>query len=299
MHAHQASRTALRISRLLLYIAADPRRAPLLAEGSAEATESLLRAAGLLEEWRARAYRAPRSRSMRGWLEGKLLPGESTYVALRKRVLDDETRAAISDGATQVLIIGAGFDTLGLRLARKNPRVRFVEIDHPATQSLKRHALAQVGRPENLVLHPADLAQTPVPEVLDELHWNRNNPSVVIAESVLTYLAEDEVGDFLRGVANVIPPGSRLLGTHLMPQTEGRATRSRWGGLLRTSLERLGEPPRWAVSPELLAQLLVENGFRPRREPGRGDLRLRYLVPMGLDDLALAEVERVLIADRL
>lgn len=298
MLAHQASRTALRISRLLLYVAADPQRRPLLAPGAAEATEALLSEAGLVEPWRLRAYHAPRSRSMRGWLEGKLLPGESTSVALRKRFVDDETRTAVVEGAQQVLIVGAGFDTLGMRVARRYPKLRVAELDHPATQSLKRHALRRLGCPRNLRLHPVDLGATTIPDALAELQWDRRAPTVIVAESVLTYLANDEVADFLRDVASVAPAGSRLLGTHLVPREQGRPTRSRWGGLLRTSLERIGEPARWSVSPEALGQLLQDAGFRSRTEPGRVDLRRRYLAAAGLGSLPLAEVECMFIADR-
>src|SRR5690606_10549634 len=156
MRAHRASQTALKISRLVLYVANDPRRAGLLPSGAAEATEALLRAAGVLQDWQVRAYRSDGFRSMLDWAERRLLPGQTTHVALRKRVLEDETRAAIEAGASRVLVVGAGFDTLALRLARARPHVRFVEIDHPATQSLKRHALDQLDPPPNLCLHPAD-----------------------------------------------------------------------------------------------------------------------------------------------
>jgi methyltransferase (TIGR00027 family) len=298
MRAHQASRTAVKISRILVYLGADPRRAALLPTGAAELTEALLRQAGLLHDWQLRAYRSPRVRSAIGWMEHRLLDGQSTHIALRKRVLDDETRAGIEAGAVQVLVVGAGFDTLAFRLARVHRHVRFVEIDHPATQSLKRHALDELDRPANLHLWPADLGATPLPEVLDELGWDRRARSVVVAEGVLMYLGEHEVADVMRGVASHLASGSRLLGTYLVPDAHGRPNVGKLGGLTRASLEAIGEPLRWATTPEALATLLEHTGFTVRDEPGRVDLRLRYLVPAGLDDLALPTHERVLVAER-
>lgn len=299
MRAHQASQTAAKIGRLLVYVSADPRRAPLLPAGAAELTEALLRAAGLWRDWQRRAYRSHRVRSALDWMEDRLLAGQSTHVALRKRVLDDETRAAIEAGAVQVLVVGAGFDTLAFRLARAHRHVRFVEIDHPATQSLKRHALDLLGDlPPNLQLQPADLGATPLPEVLDELGWDRRARSVVVAEGVLMYLGEHEVADFLRGVASRMVPGSRLLGTYLVPDAQGRPYVGKLGGVTRASLRAIGEPLRWATTPEALATLLDETGFGMRDEPGRVDLRLRYLVPAGLGDLPLPDHERVLVAER-
>ncbi|MCX4246008.1 class I SAM-dependent methyltransferase [Paraliomyxa miuraensis] len=298
MRAHQASRTAVKISRLVLYVADDPRRAALLPMGAAEATEALLRAAGLLQDWHLRVYRSQQFRSMLAWTERKLLPGQTTHVALRKRVLHDETRAGLEAGASQVLIVGAGFDTLALRLARAHPGVRFVEIDHPATQSLKRHALDQLDPPPNLRLYPADLGLTSLPDVLDQLEWDRSARGVAVAEGVLMYLGEHEVADFMRGLGEALGSGSRMLGTYVVPDERGRPQLGRLGWLSRASLEAMGEPLRWSPTPEALGALLHDAGFSMRDAPGRVDLRLRYLVPAGLDDLPLATVERVFIADR-
>ena len=90
MRAHQASQTAVKISRLLVYVGADLRRAPLLPMGAAEHTEALLRAAGLWHDWHRRAYRSHGVRSTLDWLEDRLLAGQSTHVALRKRVLGEK-----------------------------------------------------------------------------------------------------------------------------------------------------------------------------------------------------------------
>ncbi len=298
MRAHRASRAAVRVGRGVLVVGADPRRAPLLPAGAAETTATLMQAAGLRAAWQRRLERSAGARSMLAWGEQKLLPGHSTHLALRKRAVDDETRAAVEAGATQVLNVGAGLDTLALRLAPAYPRVRFVEVDHPATQSLKRHAVEQLGLPPNVQLYPADLAETPLPEVLDARDWDRGARSVVIIEGMLMFLDGNEIADFLRGTADVMGHGSRLVGTYLLPDPPGRPRPSLGGGLNRLSQEVLGEPPRWTVTTEALVALLVETGFTPGSSPGRVDLRLRYLVPAGLDDLPLATTERLLLADR-
>jgi methyltransferase (TIGR00027 family) len=299
MRAHQASQTAAMVGRIVVYLGADPRRASLLPPGAAELTAALLHEAGLLRDWQRRAVRSPSVRTTLGWLGRRVASGHGTLVALRKRVLDDEVRAALAAGAVQVLVVSPGFDTLAFRLAPAHRHVRFVEIDHPATQSLKRHALHQLDRREgwatNLQLQPADLGATPLPEVLDALGWDRRARSVVIAEDALMGLGEHDVADVLRGVASRLAPGSRLLGTYLVPFAGGGTTARR---LARASRRVVDGPRRWATTPEALAALLEDAGFALRDEPGRVDLRLRYLVPAGLDALPLPPDERVLMADR-
>jgi hypothetical protein len=99
-------------------------------------------------------------------------------------------------------------------------------------------------------------------------------------------------------VASRMAPGSRLLGTYLVPDAQGRPRVGKLGGITRTSLRLMGEPLRWATTAEGLAALLDATGFAMRDEPGRVDLRVRYLVPAGLDDLPLPDHERVLVAER-
>ena len=69
---------------------------------------------------------------------------------LRKRWIESRVRAKIAAGASQVVVLGAGLDTLGVRLASERPDLRVVEIDHPATLAVKRSVverkLGAVGR---------------------------------------------------------------------------------------------------------------------------------------------------------
>src|SRR4051794_17738665 len=55
-----------------------------------------------------------------------------SFLAARTCFFDDAVRDAIRDGARQVVIVGAGFDTRAYRL--QQPGVQFFEVDHPATQ---------------------------------------------------------------------------------------------------------------------------------------------------------------------
>ena len=45
---------------------------------------------------------------------------------------------SIDEGAKQVVILGAGFDTLAWRLSEKFESIRFIEVDHPATSKEKK-----------------------------------------------------------------------------------------------------------------------------------------------------------------
>jgi O-methyltransferase involved in polyketide biosynthesis len=71
------------------------------------------------------------------------ITGFYLHFALRKRLIEEEANAMIRKGTQQVVILGAGFDTLSLTLSRQAPNVAIFEVDQEATQILKQSLLRQ------------------------------------------------------------------------------------------------------------------------------------------------------------
>ena len=76
-------------------------------------------------------------------LQAASVPGIYLHQVLRKRCIESLTRAVVNTGIQQVVIIGAGYDTLSLRLSSEQPRLTVIELDHPATQRVKRDAISR------------------------------------------------------------------------------------------------------------------------------------------------------------
>ena len=55
-----------------------------------------------------------------------MMPGQFEAFAHRKAFCEKRARKGIAAGATQVLVLGAGYDTLGWRLAPEFPEDKFV-----------------------------------------------------------------------------------------------------------------------------------------------------------------------------
>ena len=72
------------------------------------------------------------------------------YMAVRARFAEDCIAAAVANGTTQLVILGAGLDTFAHR--NPHPTLRVFEVDHPATQSWKLDMLAAAALP-----HPPNL----------------------------------------------------------------------------------------------------------------------------------------------
>jgi methyltransferase (TIGR00027 family) len=228
-----------------------------------------------------------------------MVPGMALHVGLRKRFFDDETRTALAAGATQVLIVGAGFDTLALRLAAEFPEVTFVEVDQAATHAVKRASVEALGalRP-NLHLLSADLAVESLEQVLAGLDaWRPAGVSVVVAEGLLMYLPEVDVTGLFQAVRRSTAPGSRLLFSYLLHDEAGRPQVGKLPAVTRGMFELLGEPLRWSVREGGLQEFLASHGYRLSPPPERYDLRRRYLEPAGLGGLELGRVELLASAE--
>jgi O-methyltransferase involved in polyketide biosynthesis len=62
-----------------------------------------------------------------------MMRGQFEAFGHRKAFCERQVREGIGAGAAQILVLGAGYDTLGWWLAPEFKSVNFFEIDHPAT----------------------------------------------------------------------------------------------------------------------------------------------------------------------
>src|SRR5256885_16533419 len=65
-------------------------------------------------------------------------------MTVRTRFIDEALERAIAGGATQIVILGAGFDSHAYRFQRLLAHVRVFEVDRPAMQTLKKQRVVEV-----------------------------------------------------------------------------------------------------------------------------------------------------------
>jgi methyltransferase (TIGR00027 family) len=128
-------------------------------------------------------------------------PGPSRVlgVSARKRWIAESAAGAIAAGARQVVVLGAGFDTLGLRLLHAHPGLTVIEVDRAATLAAKAAALGRAGIawpwPRLVAL---DLAGPgALGPALGEAGWTPGVPACFVLEAVLEYLAPREAAHLL------------------------------------------------------------------------------------------------------
>ena len=187
------SRTAYKVALNILTLGAKPGMDEVLPRGIVDATERLLIASGAT---RSRFVRWSRSRRMVSVYEAFdwMLPGQFEAFAHRKAFCERQVRDSVGAGATQILVLGAGYDTMGWRLAPEYSGVNFFEIDHPATARLKARGIEAMGQRSNLFLIAEDLGKRKLVDVLEANEsWDQRARTVFVAEGLVQYLPAEAV----------------------------------------------------------------------------------------------------------
>jgi methyltransferase (TIGR00027 family) len=206
-----------------------------------------------------------RSRACRwAWrlAERATLPGLARHWLVRKAWIEREWRGAAQRGFSQLIVLGAGLDTLGVRVAEETPGMRVIELDHPATQGLKRAALAGASP---VMLLPCQIGAQRVSDVLATTRaadgFDPARATMIVCEGVLMYLSDAEVEALVADVAGLPVARLKVVFT-AMDKGGGRARFAEQRGVVNWWLRRRGEPFRSGSTPELMCSLLGRHGFR-------------------------------------
>ena len=183
-----------------------------------------------------------------------------TSVVLRSRFAEDCLAEAVTRGVRQFVILGAGFDTFAYRQPAWARSLRIFEVDHPASQSLKRARLAAVDvpLPANLEFVAADFERQSLREALAASSLDFAKPAAFSCLGVLVYLEWSAIEALFRTVG-AFPPGSELVFTYSPRRDSPFEARA----------AALGEPWVSHHEPEQLRALVAECGFR----------RIEFLAP--------------------
>jgi len=261
MRRDKPSTTARKVALNIISLGAKPSMDEVLPAGIVDTTARLLVAADVVGEGAVRFARSRRAVAICEAFDW-MMPGQFEAFAHRKAFCERQVRNGIAADATQVLVLGAGYDTLAWRLAPKFPGVRFFEIDHPATGRRKAQGIDSLGPRDNLHLIQADLGDRRLEDVLAASEsWNSTAQSVVIAEGLTQYLAPAAVRDLFTQCAAITGAGSRVVFTYVGAGDDGRPDVGRWTGLTLWLLNASGEPWLWSARPDELPQFLSTTGW--------------------------------------
>ena len=214
------------------------------------------------------------------WLYGYMqrrIPGALASAIARTRYIDDILGRRLNDGARQVILLGAGFDTRAMRLATLQT-VDVLEIDHPDTARRKKECLIKAAGqlPANVRYLSADLNLQSPTELIIKWKIDRSVPTVIIWEGVTNYLEQKSVENCLRLIAT-FPPGSSIIFTYVDRGVLDHP--AAWYGAERllADLERVQEKWTWGFLPDEMPAWLIKLGLRLVVDKGAAEYREMYL----------------------
>ena len=139
-------------------------------------------------------------------------PGEVYRMTARTKFFDDALLEALRDGARQVVVLGAGFDSRGYRFQKELGSAQFLEVDYGPTQEYKKLRLKEtLGRvPEHVHFIAMDFTKDDLLTQLSKGGYSEKEKSFFIWEGVVAYLPESAVKETLHFVRDHSAAGSRL-----------------------------------------------------------------------------------------
>ena len=181
-------------------------------------------------------------------------------VCARSRFVEERLAAGAFE---QLVVLGAGLDTLPYRRADLLGGMQLFEVDHPDTQAFKLGALERAGihAPENLAFVPFDFENTTLADALDAGGIDRSKRTLFTWLGVNMYLTGEAVRATARVMASFAKGSEAVM--DFVPTESARLDGSVEDSIteLRKMVESMGEPIRSRFALEGIEALLLDCGF--------------------------------------
>ena len=202
-----------------------------------------------------------------------------TEIVLRSRYTEDRLMDAVGAGVAQYVILGAGLDTFSMRQDARSEGLRIFELDHPATQDMKRERVLKVyGEiPANLVFVPIDFETDHLDVALARAGFDPLAPSFFSWLGTTYYLSKDAIRETLGRVSGIFAHGSRIVLDYKLDRDLVPEDSLPFADKLDRFVARRGEPMLSTFTPEELKDLMSGFGFAELENLPAGEQKRRYL----------------------
>lgn len=233
----------------------------------------------LIQPFTALAALSRRAPALRPLLRAAVRPllSQIVYMQVRTRLIDDVVRRFAQGGGRQLVILGAGYDARAARLADALGGGRVFEVDHPATQRIKRQRFGAVPGVEYVAWDFEHDAMAALPARLVELGLGRARPTLTIWEGVTMYLTEAAIAATVAAVRAWSAPGSPLCFNYFDRRRLERPSAIQ--RFVAVGVRVMGEPFRFGWDPAELPAWLAAHGFVLVSDEDNDDAARRLLPP--------------------
>ncbi len=250
-------------------------------------------------------------------------PGLYSMIVGRTKFLDELCRNGCDQhGCTQLLILGAGYDTRCIRL---NLSIPCFEVDQPEVHVLKKAGLDCLTLTEEqrsrVHLIPVDFNEESesssegegelLPSILVRQVENyegfvKGAKTIVLFEGVTQYIPKESTAKTLKQLSNLVGKGSILGISYVNEATyssDPQTVKEEIGvdqDILKSNLktmERMGEPWVTGWSRDSFQEFLSAHLFQVKEDACISDLEGKYFTPRGVTASPFCNVERFVYAE--
>lgn len=197
------------------------------------------------------------------------------FIAARSRLAERRIAAAVTRGVRQVVVLGAGLDTFGLRNPHADAGVRVFEVDHPATQAWKRERIAAMGvETPSLTFAPCDFEKDDLGAALTCAGIDRAAPIFFMWLGVTPYLTRDAAMTTLRTISET--PGAEVVFDYTESAERDPGEAQAFHRELLERVAALGEPIVGFFDPLELASDLRALGMTEQEDFNSQEIAVRF-----------------------
>jgi len=201
-------------------------------------------------------------------------------IHIRTRYIDAIVDEALTGGASQLVILGAGLDSRAYRFVRAGGAVRAYELDLPQTQQYKKKRVIELlgALPDHVTYLPIDFARENLADALKRYGYDSGKKTIFVWEGVTMYIPEAAVDATLRFVATNASSGSQMVFDGFSesfirsPPSQSREFLAR--------LAAIGEPFVFGF-PDDRKSFVAKRGLAMISDLSIRDLAVRYLPKSG------------------
>jgi methyltransferase (TIGR00027 family) len=183
------------------------------------------------------------------------------YILYRYRFFDDYIQKCLASGITQLVNLGAGWDSRAYRGELLERKVRTFEVDHPATQAEKIRKVKKLFPeiPTHVIYVPIDFFSGTLDAILAH-GFDRSQRTLFLLEGVTQYLDAGTVESILAWIGSNASAGSTIILDYKFPPKRKQPRKGR--RRMVSFMERLAAEERThAMEKQQMDELLSRTGF--------------------------------------
>lgn len=194
-----------------------------------------------------------------------------TTMFIRTKFIDSTLDEALRNKDSQVVILGAGFDSRGYRFADRLQNVRFLEVDYGPTQEYKKQRVKEIlgMLPESVRYVPMDFTKDDLLTQLRKAGYSQRTISLFIWEGVTQYIPEASIKGTLDFVRDHSAAGSQIVFDYSL-SSDSRINNP------HTRFAAWGEPWIFGFPGHSAGEYVRRDGLAVVSDISMGDLESRY-----------------------